>query len=106
MTPYREIWSSTLEVTVAQSVDKRLQVVEEALLEMNQDLLAAASQIRHLEARNDTPVTDFEKEARLMALEDWSGKSDAQSKELHTLCLVRCPGLSPQWQFSIESYTV
>ena len=30
-----------------------------------------------------------------MALEDWSGKSDAQSKELHTLCLVRCPGLSP-----------
>eukprot|EP00913_Durusdinium_trenchii_P020942 g19678.t1 len=60
----------SLEAKVAASVEARLQVVEEAVLELNQDLMAAASQLRQIQA--EPRGFELEKAAfrRVMDLEE------------------------------------
>ncbi|CAK8986710.1 unnamed protein product, partial [Durusdinium trenchii] len=68
----------SLEAKVAASVEARLQVVEEAVLELNQDLMAAASQLRQIQAEPrgfelekalDQRVMDLEEDLTLVVTE-------------------------------------
>ncbi|CAJ1408656.1 unnamed protein product [Effrenium voratum] len=102
--------------TPGQAMDSRLQVVEDALLDLNQDLLAATLQIRHLEEEAQAMssrsrdseqgiVAKGDDPERLCALEAARSSCELQLHELLQLCLAldrRASGLEEDLSCVVE----